>query len=70
MPFSKKVHRNLTCQCFPFLKVNLLWQRAVCGDPGFKRIFCLVHAEKLSYQAADKALRSLTDIIQAKTGSA
>ena len=52
----------------PSTKVNLLWQRAVC-DPEFKRIFCLVHAEKLSYQTADKALRSLTDIIQGKAGT-
>jgi hypothetical protein len=49
-------------------EVNLLWQRAVC-DPDFKRIFCLVHAEKLSYQTADIALRALTEIIQHKTGA-
>jgi hypothetical protein len=48
-------------------EVNLLWQRAVC-DPDFKRIFCLVHAEKLSYQTADIALRALTEIIQHKAG--
>ncbi|CAI8017205.1 E3 ubiquitin-protein ligase rnf213-alpha [Geodia barretti] len=46
-------------------EVDLLWQKAVC-DPDFKRIFCLVHAEKLSYQTADKALRSLTEQIQNK----
>ena len=49
-------------------KVNLLWQRAIC-DPEFRRIFCLVHAEKLSYQTADKTLRSLTDVIQGQQGS-
>ena len=50
-------------------KVNLLWQRAIC-DPEFRRIFCLVHAEKLSYQTADKALQSLTDIMQGQQGNA
>jgi len=42
-------------------EVTLLWQRAI-GDPGFKRIFCLLHAEKLSYQVCDQALRSLTEL--------
>jgi hypothetical protein len=48
-------------------EVNLLWQRAIYGDPEFRKIFCLVHAEKLSYQTANKALRLLTEIIQAKS---
>ena len=47
--------------------MNLLWQRAVF-DPEYKRIFCLVHAEKLSYQTADKALRALNEIIQNQRG--
>ena len=34
----------------------------------FTRIFCLVHAEKLSYQTADKALRSLFEVIQGRSG--
>ena len=55
---------HVTCV---FYQVNLLWQRAVC-DPGFRRIFCLVHAEKLSYQTVDKTLRALTEVIQGKTG--
>ena len=37
-------------------------------DPMFKRIFCLVHAEKLSYQVSDWALRSLSDLTQGKQG--
>ena len=36
-------------------------------DPGYKRIFCLVNAEKLSYNVADKAFRELTQIIQTAT---
>ena len=52
---------------FLLFKVTLLWQRAVF-DPGFRRIFCLVHAEKLSYQTADKALHSLAKIIQNTRG--
>jgi hypothetical protein len=50
--------------CYPGTtaeEVILLWQRAF-GDPGFKRIFCLVHAEKLSYQVCYKALRILTEL--------
>ena len=42
-------------------QVTLLWQRAI-GDPGFKRIFCLLHAEKLSYQVCDQALLSLMEL--------
>ena len=49
------------------LQVTLLWQRAI-GDPDFRRIFCLLHAEKLSYKVSDAAIRSLTDLIQGKTG--
>lgn len=33
-----------------------------------RRIFCLVHAEKLSYQVADQALRSFTKHSQGKKG--
>ena len=61
----RNLYIHVTCV---FLhQVNLLWQRAVC-DPGFRRIFCLVHAEKLSYQTVDKTLRTLTEVIQGKTG--
>ena len=45
----------------------LLWQRAI-GDPEFRRIFCLVHAERLTYQVSDKALRSLSDLSQGQRG--
>lgn len=41
--------------------------RAV-NDPGFKRIFCLVHAEKLSYQVSDQALSSLSAHTQGRHG--
>ena len=46
-------------------EVALLWKRAV-GDPNHFRIFCLVHAELLSYQVCDKALKSLNDCTYAK----
>ena len=49
------------------MQVILLWQRAV-GDPEFNRVFCLVHAEKLTYQVSDKALRSLSELTQEKRG--
>lgn len=37
-------------------------------DPDYKRIFCLVHAEKLSYQVSDQALSSLSRYSQGKQG--
>ena len=46
-------------------QVTLLWQRAI-GDLGFKRIFCLLHAEKLSYQVCHKAIQSLTELSQGR----
>ena len=49
-------------------KVTLLWRRAI-GDPEFKRIFCLVHAEKLSYQVCDRSLWTLDEITQGKSGA-
>ncbi len=45
----------------------LLWRRAL-SDPELKRIFCLVHAEKLSYEHCDKALHSLTELTMGKEG--
>ena len=48
-------------------EIILLWKRAV-GDPNYFRIFSLVHAEKLSYQTCDKALKSLFDITQGQKG--
>ena len=44
-------------------EVTLLWKKAI-KDPNDYRIFCLVHAELLSYQACDKALRSLLEYTQ------
>lgn len=54
--------------CLLIFKINLLWQRAI-SDPGFKRIFCLVHAEKLSYQTCDKVIDTLKNLIQGKQGT-
>ena len=48
-------------------EVTLLWKRAM-GDPNYFRIFCLVHAERLSYQTCDKALKSLSELSQRKEG--
>lgn len=48
-------------------EVSLLWKRAI-RDPDKYRIFCLVHAEKLSYQVCDKAIRELNEVMQGKTG--
>ena len=49
-------------------EVTLLWKRAL-GDPQYNRIFCLVHAEKLSYKVCDLALQSLSVLSQGKKGS-
>ena len=40
------------------------------NDPGYKRIFCMVHAEKLSYRVSDQALTSLQVLTQGKKGAA
>ena len=48
-------------------EVTLLWKRAL-GDPNHFRIFCLVHAERLSYQTCDKALRNLQELSQGEKG--
>ncbi|XP_019853235.1 PREDICTED: E3 ubiquitin-protein ligase RNF213-like [Amphimedon queenslandica] len=47
-------------------EVNLLWKRAM-GDPNHFRLFCLVHAELLSYQVCDSAIKSLHDFSQGNT---
>ena len=49
-------------------KVELFWMRAV-SDPEHWRIFSLVHAEKLSYQVSDLALRTLSEHSQEKRGN-
>ena len=49
------------------VQVILLWLRAIF-DPGFVRIFCLAHAERLSYQVCDAALRSLSELSQGRKG--
>ncbi len=48
-------------------EVTLLWKKAV-GDPKKFKIFCLVHAEKLSYQVCDRALRGLNEVTQGENG--
>ena len=50
-------------------EVVLLWKRAL-GDPGHFRVFCLVHAEQLSYQVCDRALWSLSQLSQGQKGEA
>lgn len=49
-------------------EVTLLWKRAI-DDPGKRRIFCLVHAELLTYQVCDKALHELQKISQNRSGN-
>ena len=53
---------------FSLTKVELFWMRAV-KDPDFTRIFCLVHAEKLSYKVSNKVLQSLDEHTQGKNGT-
>ena len=48
-------------------EVSLLWRKAT-GDPNYFRLFCLVHAELLSYQVCDSAIKSLQKFTQGKTG--
>ena len=48
-------------------EVVLLWKRAL-GDPGHLRVFCLMHAERLSYQVCDRALWSLSQLTQGQKG--
>ena len=36
-------------------------------DPGYRRIFCLVNPEKLSYNVADTSFRELNQILQVAT---
>ena len=47
--------------------MQLLFRRAI-GDPGHKRIFCLVHAEKLHYRVGDSVLKLLDEITQGQSG--
>ena len=49
------------------MQVNILWQKAI-EDPGFKRIFCLAHAERLSNQVCDKIIDSLKDHSRGQQG--
>ena len=49
------------------LKIELFWMKAI-SDKRHRRIFCLIHAEKLTYQVSDLALRSLSKHSQGKKG--
>ena len=37
-------------------------------DPEFKNIYCLVHAEQLSYQVCEAAFREYDSLSQGKNG--
>ena len=52
---------------FSISQIELFWLRAI-NDPEYKHIFCLIHAEKLSYQVSDQALSSLSKHIQGEQG--
>ena len=45
----------------------MLWRRAV-DDPKYKRIFCLVNAEKLSSGICEDAFKVLKELINGKQG--
>lgn len=47
-------------------QVILLWQLAL-NDPEGKRIYCLVHAEKLLNHVADEAFRELMYMVMKST---
>ena len=49
-------------------QVFLLLRRSI-GDPEYGRIFCLAHAERLSFQVADNVLKGLDEIIQGHLGT-
>ena len=50
------------------IQVILLWQRAIF-DPDYKRIFCIIHGEKLSYSACEQALKGLNRLKQGRSGN-
>jgi len=50
--------------CF---KIVLLWRRAL-KDPGYKQVFCLVYAEKISYKVCDESIAELTELTQGQKG--
>ena len=49
------------------MQIEVFWLRAI-NDQEFKRIFCLIHAEKLSYKVSDQALNSLSKHSQGAKG--
>jgi hypothetical protein len=49
------------------MQVSNFWHRTV-GDPDYRRIFCLVNAEKLPYHICDQALEALKNISKGKLG--
>lgn len=48
-------------------QITLFWRRAL-NDPGYRRIFCLIHAEKLLYSVADSAVQALQELSKGRKG--
>ena len=46
----------------------LLWHRAM-KDPDFNNIYCLVHAERLSYQVCETAFKEYDSLSQGINGN-
>ena len=54
-----------------FVDINIqviLFLRRSIFDPELKRIFCLVHGEKLSYSVCEQVLKELAKLKQGKSG--
>ena len=49
-------------------QVELLWHRAM-KDPDYKNIYCLVHAERLSYQVCEAAFKEYDSLSQGNNGN-
>ena len=69
---AEQVNRQIIYNIIHFLllfiiQVILFWRRSIF-DPEFKRIFCLLHGEKLSYSVCEQALRDLAKLKQGKVG--
>ena len=53
---------------FYFEQVELLWHRAM-KDPDFNNIYCLVHAERLTYQVCEAAFKEYESLSQGINGN-
>ena len=49
-------------------QVELLWHRTM-KDPDFNHIYCLVHAERLSYQVCEAAFKEYDSLSQGINGN-